>query len=72
MEPVVCPICGSKSLTFGNGGTTMMGWAPFTDEQGNYHSHNPNRVMQGYSCVNCNHKFSQKVLDSCWCGWTSK
>lgn len=50
-----CPVCqeqGLKSKVFASGGgrTTLMGFTPYYDEEGNYHSHNPNTTTRSYKC----------------------
>jgi len=51
-----CPDCvkeGKTSKVFDHGGsTTCMGWTPYWDEGGTYHSHDPNTHASSYSCSN--------------------
>lgn len=69
-----CPVCereGLKSVITGGSycTTTAMGWDSYWDEDGKYHSHDPNwrcqnlQCSQGHSlfrrwktpCLNCDH-----------------
>lgn len=44
---------GLKSILHsGECTTTLMGFSPYWDEDGNEHVHNPNRTTQSYSCSN--------------------
>jgi len=50
-----CPTCveeGEKSLVYSGGRsmTCMGGGAPYWDEDGEYHSHDPNTISTRYSC----------------------
>ena len=49
-----CPFCeklNKKSKVYPHGGSkTLLGHSPFYDEEGTYHSHDPNKVTQTYSC----------------------
>lgn len=75
MNRVFCPECqeaGDRSKVIHHGGTsTLMGWQPYYDEDGYYHSHDPNRTKWSYSCTN-GHKWSEKGEQSCpnhRCSW---
>jgi hypothetical protein len=46
--------------------TTLMYCAPFYDEAGRFHSHNPNTTTTQYSCSN-GHRWSESVKPKCWC-----
>lgn len=63
-----CPECvkeGKRStVSQGMSMTTCMGWAPFYDEDGNYHSHDPNRHETAYSCSN-GHYFGESSVVKC-------
>lgn len=49
-----CPTCveqETKSCVYpGMGSVTMMGWQAYYDEDGMYHSHDPNWTTTGYRC----------------------
>lgn len=49
-----CPQCafdGEKStLRIDGSSCTLMGYSSFYDEDGIYHSHDPNRITSGYLC----------------------
>jgi len=53
---VICPACqreGRKSKVYSMGSArTMLGWNTYHDEEGVYHSHDPNEVKTGYRCEN--------------------
>ena len=59
----ICPYCaanGEKSIVYDNGGTsTLMAWTPYYDEDGVYHSDDPNIYTNNYSCSN-GHVWSEK------------
>jgi len=60
-----CQLSGDTSKVYINGTTkTLMGWRPYYDEDGNYHSHDPNRATTGYSCSN-GHEWSITSTPSC-------
>ena len=72
---VICPQCkeaGLKSEVYpGAGRTTLMGWQPYYDEEGKYHSHDPNTTTIHFQCSN-GHSWIEKKHNSCWCGWPDK
>lgn len=51
-----CPQCieeGKRStIVLGGGSRTLLGWTPYYDEDGNYHSHDPNRTSSSGQCSN--------------------
>ena len=63
-----CPDCvdlDQKSKVYPKGGsTTLMGWDPYYDEDGSYHSHDPNHHTQSFSC-SYGHKWSVSGLKKC-------
>jgi hypothetical protein len=80
-----CPRCveeGRTSKVYSEGGrTTLRGYTPYYDEDGVYHSHNPNRITTSYRCSN-DHKWRVCGRTSCpscdfgrtpeaiiWCSW---
>ena len=69
---MICPECkrqGLKSRVYvGTSSVTLMYSAPFYDEEGKYHDHDPNTRTTSYSCSN-GHKWVESSCGSCWCGW---
>lgn len=64
-----CPGCAEPSEVYlENVEATTMGYAPFYDKDGRYHTHDPNRHTRYYRCSN-GHKWKEKTKISCWCGW---
>lgn len=68
-----CPKCEENNQTSrvyvsGGGGVTLAGYLPFYDEEGKYHSHDPNIINSIYTCAN-GHSFEVKRHNKCWCGW---
>lgn len=66
-----CPVCQEKGLKSnvypGGGQSTLMGFTPYYDEEGNYHIHDPNTITFSYSC-SLGHKWkevSKKECPSC-------
>lgn len=63
-----CPQCiddGVTSRVTNNGSIShLLGWQPFYDEAGEYHAHDPNRVMTDLSCSN-GHRFSATFKMRC-------
>ena len=58
-----CPECQAEGIrscvNVGRSMTTLMGWSPYYDEDGNYHSDNPNITTTEYSCSN-GHKWTER------------
>lgn len=67
---MICSEClklGLKSRVYvGRGTTTLIYSAPFYDEDGKYHNHNPNINTTEYSCSN-GHKWVEHSKSHCWC-----
>lgn len=67
-----CPVCaeaGERSKVFVLGSSsTMMACPPYYDEDGQYHTHNTNRVATQFRCSN-RHMWTQHVPNTCACGW---
>lgn len=65
---MICPKCKEEgrtsSIYVGNSTTTLMGNTPFYDEQGQYHSHDPNNVNTSYHCSN-GHRFMTSGRNTC-------
>lgn len=63
-----CPECIKQGLrsTVRNLGSmkTLMSFEPWYDEDGNYHSHDGNRIQTGYKCAN-DHVWSTETYDKC-------
>jgi len=64
-----CPKCveqGKRSKLYGgDGGTrTLMSFTVYHDEDGQYHSHDPNRLTSGYQCSE-GHRFSVTYSSAC-------
>ena len=59
-----CPFCekeGKVSRVYvGASESTLLAWTPYYDEEGNYHSNNPNRITTRYSCSN-GHEWSEST-----------
>lgn len=65
---MICKQCkeqGRTSTVVPLGGfTTLMGWHPYYDESGVYHSHDPNRHESSYRCSN-GHNWAEEVYAAC-------
>lgn len=63
-----CPECvasNQASRVYRKGCTkALMGWSPYYDEDGKYHSHDGNVTTAGFSCSN-GHYFQRKYRDRC-------
>jgi hypothetical protein len=61
-----CVEAGEKSRVNSHGGsrTLLGGGGPHYDEEGEYHSHDPNTVTSSYSCTN-GHRWSTKGKSTC-------
>lgn len=63
-----CPQCvkeGKKSIVYpGSSSTTNMHWDPYYDEDGKYHSHDPNHHTKDYCCSK-GHMWIKSGLDRC-------
>jgi len=66
----VCPECqrmGLKSKIYVSGGyATLLGWEPFYDEAGNYHSHDPNVHISYITCTH-GHRYMRRIELGCSC-----
>lgn len=66
-----CPTCvesGQRSTVHeGAVTTTLMGFSPFYDEDGAYHSHNPNRSSVSMECSN-GHRWGRSWKAACPAG----
>lgn len=67
-----CPECVKENkksfVNVGMSMTTAMYAAPFYDEEGKYHHHDPNTTSTEYSCSN-GHRWTHKSTSTCWCGY---
>ena len=74
-DKIICAECeklGQKSRVMSNGvTTTLIGWSTYYDEEGNWHSHDPNRQEESFFC-SAGHRFSKQLIHHCPCGWSSK
>ncbi len=64
-----CPECvgsnqRSKVYSRGSTSTLMGGGAPFYDEDGEYHAHDPNKITDGWQCSN-GHSFAETRTRPC-------
>jgi hypothetical protein len=63
-----CPECvasGLRSTVTGGGGSfTCMGWTPYYDEDGAYHSHDPNYRTTDWRC-SLGHRWNTSRLTPC-------
>ncbi len=63
-----CPECmkeGKKScVMISYSSTTDMGWQPYYDEDGEFHSHNPNWKGRTLSCAR-GHTWHESYRDQC-------
>ena len=71
-----CPECvkeGKRSRVFVGGSfTTLMGFYPYYDDDGEYHSHDPNKKTTQFSCGN-GHVWSKSHYTPCpTCGEVRK
>jgi len=70
---MICQTCkaeGQKStISVGCGMTTAMGYAPFYDEDGVLHIHDPNVTTRDYTCSR-GHSWSASTTSKCpACSW---
>ena len=66
-DDLKCPKCGSLALNIGISTRTLMMGIQFTDEEGRYHSHDPNTTTAQYSCRKCGFVFTKSYTYKCWC-----
>jgi hypothetical protein len=60
-----CVAEGERStLTSLGGMTTLLGWHPYYDEDGNYHAHDPNETKSLYRCSR-GHQFTKVTTPPC-------
>lgn len=63
-----CPKCiaeGKTSKVYpGGSSVTLMGWDTYYDEDGKFHSHDPNWVTTAYRCSN-DHNWTEKSKRPC-------
>ncbi len=73
---MICPECEKESKISkvypGSSLMTLMYAAPFYDERGEYHHHDPNVITTTYKCTNGHAWTEIRKLGSCWCGWGDK
>jgi hypothetical protein len=72
---MICKECQNQGLKSqvhpGIGMRTLMGWSPYYDENGKFHSHDPNTITTDYKCSN-GHSWEEQSHITCWCGWPEK
>ena len=65
---MICPECKAQGLRStvhsGGGSITLMGFSPYWDEDGVYHSHDPNQVSVSYHCSG-GHSWGESKLRAC-------
>lgn len=66
---IICSECGIKSLKEFGYSTTIAATNNFEDEDRHYHEHDGNQA-EGFCVCQNDHKFSVRLFNSCWCGWT--
>lgn len=63
-----CPFCqadNQKSQVYpGSASSTLVNFTRYYDEDGLYHSHDPNTTTRDYSCSN-GHKWREKTKHKC-------
>ncbi len=63
---MICPNCKEKGLKskvyIDNSESTLLRYAPFYDEEGEYHSHSKHIITSDFSCSN-GHRWSKKRED---------
>lgn len=65
MKCAQCIAEGKTSRIMPHGGSsTLMGFSPYYDEEGAYHSHDPNAITGSYSCSN-GHEWSESSYRAC-------
>ena len=63
-----CAINGKRSKVFSLGeSTTLMSWSRYWDEDGIWHSHDPNQRISGYRCSE-GHQWDEKSYAPCPAG----
>jgi len=71
-----CPDCvkeGTRSrLTILGSTATLMGHSPYYDEDGNYHSHDPNRIRTEYNCSRGHSGVMESELSCTYCDWPDR
>ena len=73
---MICPQCKAEDkksrVWLGHTMSTSAGYSSHYDEDGHYHSHDPNRSTTSYSCSN-GHRWSEDSWPVCAaCGWSRK
>ena len=46
--------------------------APFVDDYGKTHMHDPGYGTTNYACLECKHDWTEHYTLGCWCGWSGK
>lgn len=66
-----CKICGKHSCELLNEAHSLVAYGLEEDDQGNFHYHDRNYVIQEWKCSN-GHEFQSAGFNHCWCGWNSQ
>lgn len=69
---MICPECKYNELVLLQGGSTLMNFPYFEDENKKWHHHDENIGSRTYQCMSCKHKFTIPFYNICWCGWTNQ
>ncbi len=68
---IICPTCSDEDelsrVSVGATFVTLMAWQPYYDEQGDYHSHDPNQHTTSYHCTR-GHDWSRDTKPRCPAG----
>jgi hypothetical protein len=72
---IICPMCSAAGLRstaseMGSMGT-LLSFRSFYDEEGRYHSHNPNVRNITLTCSNHHTWVVKHHYGTCWCGWSA-
>lgn len=70
MKCYQCGELGLESIVIpdGNAHRTLMGSEDYYDENGHFHSHDPNYSRAPFRCSR-GHSWSLTEYGQCWCGW---
>ena len=68
---IECPVCHVATVTLTGSGQTLMGFSIFSDEAGDFHTHDGNKITESYKCSN-GHSFDRSTGHACdSCDWRS-
>lgn len=60
-----CPACLSLAAICLGTSATLMLWYPYRDNEGKFHSHNPNTHKTCFKCTECGTSYTEEWLESC-------